>query len=64
VRRRSLTAVRQLRWHHASAFPHHQDPRRGLGGWRGPVLPLTPPGAAGCRREGSPPRSLGRPRRR
>jgi hypothetical protein len=27
--------------HHVAVFPHHQYPRRRLGGWRGPVLPLA-----------------------
>jgi hypothetical protein len=34
--------VRQPLRHHAVVFPHHQYPRRGFGGWLGPVLPLTP----------------------
>jgi hypothetical protein len=33
--------------HHATVLPHHQYPRRRLGGWRGPVLPLAPPGWRG-----------------
>jgi hypothetical protein len=36
--------MRRAPRYHTAVLPHHQHPRRRLGGWCGPVLPLAHPG--------------------
>jgi hypothetical protein len=44
VRRRGLGTINRAPQRRAAVIPHHECPRRGLGGWRGQAHPLVPAG--------------------